>query len=149
MIQNWNAQQNTSMKPRKVLVVDDDPVIRDMMVDILEAEGYSIAVARNGLEALRLLRDESVSGGGSSGDDHERYLVFLDVMMPQMDGKEVCKCLAAQPAIRQRHAIILMSALDRLDEVEEWTSCKVEGIIPKPFVVEDVLRTIERYITPA
>ena len=56
---------NHKNQTRKILVVDDDPVIRDMMADILEFEGYSISIARNGSEALQLLR---------SG---EEYLVFL------------------------------------------------------------------------
>lgn len=111
-----------------MLVVDDDPVIRDMMVDMLEYEGFSLRVARNGLEALKVLR----------GD--EDYLVFLDVMMPTMSGKEVCEQLEADPATRQRHKIFLMSALDKLEEV---TSCKVDGIITKPFVVDDVLAALE------
>ena len=127
MSQNLNLNTNT----RKVLVVDDDPIIRDMMRDILESEGYAVTTARNGFEALKLLH----------GD--EPYLVFLDVMMPNIDGKEVCERLDSDPNARRRHAIILMSALDRLSEV---TSCKVEGIIPKPFVVEDVLDVIERYM---
>ena len=127
MSQNLNLNTNT----RKVLVVDDDPIIRDMMRDILESEGYAVTTARNGFEALKLLHSD------------ESYLVFLDVMMPNIDGKEVCERLDADPSARRRHAIILMSALDRLSEV---TSCKVEGIIPKPFVVEDVLDVIERYM---
>lgn len=118
--------ENAAM--RKVLVVDDDPIIRDMMVDMLEYEGYSLRVARNGLEALKVLRG------------NESYLVLLDVMMPTMGGKEVCEQLEAEPATRQRHKIFLMSALDKLEEV---TSCKVDGIITKPFVVDDVLTVLE------
>ena len=118
-------------RTRKVLVVDDDPIIRDMMVDMLEYEGFSLRVARNGLEALKVLR----------GD--EDYLVFLDVMMPTMSGKEVIEQLEADPATRQRHRIFLMSALDKLDEV---TSCKVDGIITKPFVVDDVLTALEGHL---
>ena len=118
-------------RTRKVLVVDDDPVIRDMMVDMLEYEGFSLRVARNGLEALKAMR----------GD--EDYLVLLDVMMPTMSGKEVIEQLEADPATRQRHKIFLMSAIDKLEEV---TSCKVDGIITKPFVVDDVLRVLEGYV---
>jgi CheY-like chemotaxis protein len=128
---NPKPDASLNMNQRKVLIVDDDPVIRDMMVDILEGEGYTASTARNGIEALKLLH----------GD--EAYLVFLDVMMPGIDGRQVCEQLAADPHARQRHAIILMSALDRLDEV---TSARVEGIIPKPFVVEDVLEMMEQYL---
>ena len=79
---------NQNNKTRKILVVDDDPIIRDMMVDILSLEGYSIDTARHGLEAMEILRGE------------ESYLVFLDVMMPVLDGKEVCAILAAEPHLR-------------------------------------------------
>jgi two-component system, OmpR family, alkaline phosphatase synthesis response regulator PhoP len=116
---------------RKVLVVDDDPIIRDMMVDMLEYEGFTLRVARNGLEALKILR----------GD--EDYLVLLDVMMPTMSGTEVIEQLEADPATRHRHKIFLMSAIDKLEEV---TSYKVDGIITKPFVVDDVLRVLEGHV---
>ena len=114
-----------------MLVVDDDPIIRDMMVDILDFEGYSIRTARNGPEALEILR----------GDDD--YLVFLDLMMPGMSGKEVCAILEAEPALRRRHVIILMSAMDRLDES---TTLKVDATIPKPFTVNDVLGVVGPYL---
>src|SRR5215467_670245 len=117
-------QMNQHSKHRHMLVVDDDPIIRDMMVDILNFEGYSIHTARNGLEALEMLR----------GD--EDYLVFLDLMMPGISGKEVCALLEAEPALRRRHVIILMSAMDRLDED---TALKVDATILKPFTVNDVL----------
>ncbi len=116
---------------RKILVVDDDPVIRDMMADILEFEGYSISVARNGSEALQLLR---------SG---EAYLVFLDIMMPVMSGKELCTLIEADPHMRQRHKIILMSAMDNL---EEAATLKVDAILQKPFVVDDVIEILEPYM---
>ena len=82
---------NQYNQTRKILVVDDDPVIRDMMADILEFEGYSISVARNGSEALQLLRSD------------EDFLVFLDIMMPVMSGKELCALIEADPHLRERH----------------------------------------------
>ena len=116
--------------PRHILVVDDDPIIRDMMVDILSFEGYSIQVARNGREALEKLSKD------------ENYLVFLDMLMPVMDGREVCYQLGAEPRLRQRHVIIVMSALDNLIEAEQL---RADAIMSKPFAVEDILRTIEPF----
>ena len=124
-------QMNQHSKHRHMLVVDDDPIIRDMMVDILNFEGYSIHTARNGLEALEMLR----------GD--EDYLVFLDLMMPGISGKEVCALLEAEPALRRRHVIILMSAMDRPDED---TALKVDATILKPFTVNDVLEVVGPYL---
>jgi len=122
---------NQNNQTRKILVVDDDPVIRDMMADILEFEGYSISIARNGYEALQLLR---------SG---EEYLVFLDIMMPVMSGKELCALIEREPYMREQHRIILMSAMDNLDEA---ATLDVDAILQKPFVVDDVIDILEPYM---
>jgi CheY-like chemotaxis protein len=122
---------NQNNEPRKILVVDDDPVIRDMMADILEFEGHAITIARNGSEALRLLRNG------------EKYLVFLDIMMPVMSGKELCMRMEADPQLRERHKIILMSALDNL---EEAATLEVDAILQKPFEVDDVIEVMEPYL---
>ena len=117
---------NQNNKTRKILVVDDDPIIRDMMVDILSLEGYPVDTARHGLEAMEILRGE------------ESYLVFLDVMMPVLDGKEVCAILEAEPQLRNRHFIVLMSAVDKLAEVSSLIK-NVDATMPKPFSVDDVV----------
>jgi CheY-like chemotaxis protein len=124
------SQQN---KPRKILVVDDDPIIRDMMVDILSLEGYRIDTARHGLEAMEMLRGE------------ENYLVSLDVMMPVLDGKEVCTILEAEPALRKRHIIVLMSAMDKLAEVSSLVK-NVDATMPKPFSVDDVMEVVQPFM---
>ena len=118
-------------KPQEILIVDDDPIIRDMMVDILSFEGYPIVIARNGREAL----EKMLQG--------EAYLVFLDMLMPIMDGREVCLELAGRPDIRKRHAIVLMSALDNLLDI---ASLQVDATMPKPFSVDDVLRIVEPFM---
>jgi CheY-like chemotaxis protein len=120
-------------KPGKILVVDDDPVIRDMMVEILEFEGYPIQSARNGLAALEILR---------GSDD---YLVFLDYLMPVLNGRELCAILASEPTLQHRHVIVLMSALDTLSEAS--TICNVEATLPKPFAVEDVVTILQRFLS--
>ncbi len=122
---------NQHYKTRKILVVDDDPIIRDMMRDILDFEGYSISTARNGHEALQMLRSE------------QDFLVFLDILMPGMSGQELCAALEAEPQLRKRHIIVLMSALDNL---EEATSLNADAILQKPFLVEDVINILEPYM---
>ena len=124
---------NQNNKTRKILVVDDDPIIRDMMVDILSLEGYPIDTARHGLEAMEILRGE------------ESYLVFLDIMMPVLDGKEVCAILEAEPQLRNRHFIVLMSAVDKLAEVSSLIK-NVDATMPKPFSVDDVVGIVLPYM---
>jgi CheY-like chemotaxis protein len=118
-------------KPAKVLVVDDDSVIRDMMVDMLDFEGYPVQVVRNGNDALNILRGEG------------NFLVFLDLMMPGLSGKDVCTILDAEPQVRNRHVIVLMTAMDKLDEAQSF---RFDKLIFKPFVVEDVMNVIEQFM---
>jgi CheY-like chemotaxis protein len=101
------------------------------MADILEFEGYTISIARNGYEALQLLSSD------------ENYLVFLDIMMPAMSGKELCAVIEADPHLKGRHRIILMSAMDNL---EEAASLEVDAILQKPFVVDDVIDILEPFM---
>lgn len=134
MTQSRNQKRTTPnplVKPQHILVVDDDPIIRDMMADLLESEGYTSVLVRNGQEALRLLQGP------------ESYLVFLDLMMPTFSGKDVCISLAIQPRVRQRHILVLMSALDSL---EETASLDVDMIMPKPFVIEDLEEALQTYM---
>ena len=116
-------------RPANILVVDDDAVIRDMMVDILE--GHAITTARNGREALDKL---------SSG---KQYLVFLDLMMPIMTGEELCQRLNAEPQLRVLHKIVLMSAADQLDHAK---ALGVDAMMRKPFEFEDVMAMVEQYM---
>ena len=120
---------SVSSQPDNILVVDDDSVIRDMMVDILE--GYTISTARNGREALDKL------------SDGKRYLVFLDVMMPVMTGEELCQRLNAEPQLRVLHKIVLMSAADQLGHAKELG---VDAVMRKPFEFEDVEEMVGRYM---
>lgn len=117
---------------RNILIVDDDPVIRDMMVDILSfEEGYSVEIARNGREAL-----EKLQGA-------RNYIVFLDLMMPVMNGAECSQKIHADPALRKRHIIIIMSALDRLSEANQL---QADATLPKPFEFDDVLHVLRPYV---
>jgi CheY-like chemotaxis protein len=125
------SQKNQKFKLHNVLVVDDDPVIRDMMVDILEFEDYPIQLARNGYEALEAMRGAA------------NCVVFLDLMMPVLSGEQVCKILDEEPELRQRHVIVLMSAMDKL---EEAASLKADAVLQKPFVVDDVMKVMEEYM---
>jgi CheY-like chemotaxis protein len=114
-----------------ILVVDDDAIIRDMMIDILDFEGYTAESARNGREALAKLQGE------------KHYLIFLDLMMPIMDGREFCQQLQALPELRKQHIIVVMSALDNLVQT---SVLNVDAVMPKPFTVEDVLHALQPYV---
>jgi CheY-like chemotaxis protein len=128
-----SAQTETDETPG-VLIVDDDAAIRKMLVDALSLEGVRTETARNGREALALL------------EDSVRRVVLLDLMMPIMDGWELCRQLAERPALRQQVAIILMSAGERLEQARDL---QVEGYLAKPFDVDQLLECLDPFLSGA
>ena len=115
-----------------VLIVDDDTGIRDLLEGLLEEEGYNVATARNGREALETLRARAGLGP---------HVILLDLMMPVLDGYGVMELLAADPILRDSHAIVVMSAAHRLSE-RKFPLAQAQ--LSKPFAIDDVLETVSR-----
>jgi CheY-like chemotaxis protein len=113
-----------------VLIVDDDPGIRKMLVEVLALEGYPTETANDGKEALDLLP--------RSGP----RVVLLDLLMPNVDGAGVVAALEQQPSERNRHHIILVSAFTNL-ELERYRNLRVDGKLHKPFTVDQLLNVID------
>jgi DNA-binding response OmpR family regulator len=116
----------------RVLVVDDDPSVRGLIRDVLEMEGYEVALAEDGLAALLHLEAERVD------------LVILDVMMPGMDGHAVLA------RIREVHGaalpvIMLTAAADDSQQWQAWAG-GVDWFLAKPFDADALLRYLE-YLT--
>ena len=110
-----------------VLIVDDDPAIRKMLVEVLSLEGYPTETAVNGREALDIL--------AKSGP----RLVLLDLLMPEVDGRGVMLALRAQPEEREKHRIILVSALTYLEQSRDL---EADGTLTKPFHVNQLLNVL-------
>ncbi len=117
---------NPPQKPT-VLIVDDEPPIRTMLVEALGLEGYPTETAANGREAL-----DALAKGGPR-------VVLLDLLMKPVDGREVMQQLRANPAERARHKIILMSATHNLEGARDL---QVDGQLPKPFTLDQLLNTL-------
>jgi len=115
-----------------VLVVDDDAGIRDLLEGLLEEEGYNVAAARNGREALELLKKRAELGP---------HVILLDLMMPILDGYAVIEALGANPQLRDSHALVVMSAAQRLSD-GHFNLASV--LLPKPFAIDDVLETVSQ-----
>ncbi len=103
-----------------VLIVDDIEANRDVLSRRLERQGYAVARADNGRQALERLRAETFD------------LVLLDIMMPEMDGYEVLQRLKADEALRHI-PVIMISALSELDSVVRCIGMGAEDYLPKPF----------------
>jgi two-component system, sensor histidine kinase and response regulator len=103
-----------------LLVVDDIEANRDILSRRLERQGYAIATAENGRQALEMLRADSFD------------LVLLDIMMPEIDGYEVLQRLKADDRL-QHIPVIMISALGELDSVVRCIEMGAEDYLPKPF----------------
>ena len=118
--------------PKKILVVDDDPDMRDALTIILESQDYEIVTAQDGLEALATLKAEKPD------------LMLLDLLMPKMDGFAVLKELQDEKWDECRNIPILVlssvreEASRRRYELETALELKVDDYVEKP-VSPDVL----------
>jgi CheY-like chemotaxis protein len=113
-----------------VLIVDDDRDIRETLRELLELEGWTATTARNGAEALERMR-QSAPG-----------LVLLDLVMPVMDGVEVCRRRAADPELA-RIPVAVISAVVGLDA--RLAQLDIAGYLEKPVKIETLLETVRRY----
>lgn len=105
---------------RVLIVVDDEPHTPRMLKMKLETEGWDVRIARNGAEALELLK------AGPTPD-----ALITDIQMPVMDGKALCQAIAMQFPDRQFPLFVATSLVER--DIREWTS-KISnlGFIEKP-----------------
>jgi class 3 adenylate cyclase/DNA-binding NarL/FixJ family response regulator len=103
-----------------ILIVDDEPVIHKILEGLLFNQGYKLAFANNGLEALEKVTEISPD------------LILLDVMMPQMTGFEVCRRLKADEKW-QHMPIILVTALDSKEDLAHGLDAGADDFLPKPF----------------
>ena len=111
-----------------MLVVDDDPAIRESVTEVLSSEGYRVLEAGDGHEALRQL--DAVSG---------RCVVLLDLAMPGMNGLELLTELSRRGQ-NDRFPVVVMSANAHPRELE---FPQVVALLRKPFELDELLRWVE------
>ncbi len=112
----------------KVLVVDDEEYIVDLLSLLLEDDGHLPLAAFNGREALEIVRRERPA------------LVIADVMMPLMDGEELVRAIKDDPALAST-PVVLMSALGSLRR-----DTPADGFVAKPFDLDLVRRVIQSHL---
>ena len=116
---------------RSLLIVDDDAFARDALAQILEAEGYAVACAANGREALRRLRQLPLPD-----------LILLDLVMPVLDGFSFCR-LQERDARLASIPVVVVSARDVSLGAAE-SAPQVVGCVSKPIAVEELLECIRQ-----
>lgn len=111
---------------RKVLIVDDDDEIVELMVDILARDGrFETATASSGYEA------------GIATEQFQPEVILLDYMLPDINGNVVCQTIRSNPKFEDIK-IIIVSGVVREDEIKQLMQSGAEGFIRKPFKVEEL-----------
>jgi CheY-like chemotaxis protein len=121
------------MIPPLVLVVDDDPDILDAICDILEGEGYRVARARHGEEALLRVETERPA------------LILLDLMMPVMDGVKFSQALRLRPGVQDVPIVVISADGNR----QRASSVGAVGYLAKPFDIDSLLAQVTGIAGPS
>ena len=113
---------------RTILVVEDEPTLRETLAEALEAEGYRVVTAADGREALASFRAEPPD------------LVLLDLMLPELSGLEVCRIIRAESAV----PIVMLTASDA--EVDKVVGLELgaDDYVTKPFSLRELPRASAR-----
>jgi two-component system KDP operon response regulator KdpE len=111
---------------RRILIVDDEPGLRELVRINLEHEGYSVLQAANGVECLSIVREEQPD------------LVILDVMMPEMDGWETCKRLREFTTI----PVLMLTARVQSSDVVTGLDSGADDYLVKPFNMDELMARI-------
>ena len=120
----------------KILIVEDEPDIRDLIKFTLEFAGHEVRVANNGEEALKLARVDTPD------------LVLMDVRMPKMTGYEACKAMKADPKL-QNVPVVFLSAKGQEVEVQAGLDVGAVDYILKPFSPDELTQRVTEILTAA
>ena len=118
---------------KKILVVDDDKILRTVLKHTLEQQGYQVTSAISGQEALILFQEDAPD------------IIISDVSMPGMDGFDFCRQLRSQPS-GQLVPFIFLSARGKLDDRILGHSLGADDYLTKPFEMKELLAKIEALI---
>jgi DNA-binding response OmpR family regulator len=122
------------MSDNKILVVDDEPNVVRTLTFVLRKEGYEVATAENGEEALAKIREL------------KPRLMFLDVMMPKKNGYEVCQELKSDSNLCDIH-IVMLSAKGQEADREKALNLGANEFITKPFSPIGVLGRVKELLS--
>ncbi len=118
------------MNGKRVLVVDDEPYILRSLSYVLRKEGYEVREARSGLEALEAVKTETPD------------LVFLDVMIPEVNGFEVCRKIRQDAALSGVRIVMLTA---RGQDHERGRACGADLFMTKPFSPSKILEVTRTF----
>ena len=122
-----------TVKSAKLLIVDDEPATVQMIETFIQINGYKAATAYNGKDGLTMLELEKPD------------LVILDLMMPDMEGFEVCQRMRASDAFKTTPILIISARTDQ-ESIDRAYASGANGYLTKPFQLPELLSEIERLV---
>lgn len=128
-----DAAEQTTLSGLKVLVIDDSKTIRRTAETLLTKEGCQVFTATDGFDAL------------SKVADHEPDIVFVDIMMPRLDGYQTCSLIKNHSVFRST-PVIMLSSKDGLFDRAKGRIVGSEQYLTKPFTKDELIGAIERHV---
>ncbi len=117
----------------KIMVVDDSVTIRQTAEALLKKEGYTVVTANDGFEALSKIVD-----------DHPD-IIFLDIMMPRLDGYQTCSIIKSNGQF-QRTPVVMLSSKGGVFDRAKGKLVGSDQFVTKPFTKEDLVEAVRRHI---
>jgi two-component system, OmpR family, phosphate regulon response regulator PhoB len=127
--------QQSATAPFAILLVEDEPVIRELVRSMLTEGTVTVDCASNGVEGLKLARTKAFD------------LILLDVVLPQMDGITVCRMLKSEPNTAGV-PLYMLTAKAKKSDVEAATRAGADGYIHKPFRGAELMDLVEKLRRP-
>jgi twitching motility two-component system response regulator PilG len=119
----------------KVLVIDDSNTIRRSAEMFLRQAGYEVILAQDGFEALAMI------------SDHRPRVIFVDIMMPRLDGYQTCALIKQNPVFKST-PVIMLSSKDGAFDRARGRLAGSDLYLTKPFTKENLIRAVVDYTRP-
>jgi twitching motility two-component system response regulator PilG len=126
-------QGSASLDGLKVMVIDDSKTIRRTAETLLKKEGCDVVTATDGFEALAKIAD------------HHPQVIFVDIMMPRLDGYQTCALIKNNQVFRST-PVIMLSSKDGLFDKAKGRIVGSEEYLTKPFTRDELLSAIRRHV---
>ena len=121
-------------KKRRVLCIEDDTEMMDMIQTILERKGFEVLGAVGGRDGFKAVQQ------------HMPDLVLLDLMMPDVDGWEVYRQMKADPKLAEIPVVVVTAKAQQIDKVLGLRIAKVDDYVTKPFDPTELSESVERVL---
>jgi len=128
--------EGSARRVLRIMVIDDSKTIRRTAESLLRKEGFEVILATDGFEALSMVAD------------HRPDLIFLDIMMPRLDGYQTCALIKHHHVFRHT-PVVMLSSKDGLFDRARGRVVGSDHYITKPFTRDELLSVIEQHCSSA